>query len=255
MIEIPSDKKIGLALGGGAVLGAAHIGVLKALEELNINVSYLTGTSIGALIGSIYAFHGDYSAAKDVVIDLTWRDISSLSLSKFGLFSNQKMHDFVQETIGDVTFEESDIPMAFVATNITTGKKVVLNQGKVAEAVMASSCIPGVFHPVEINDTLLVDGGIVENVPISPLQEMGADYIIAIDLNTNHTYQQPKNLIDVLLNTFHFTLSNATKLQIENADVLIQPDLSDFSRVDVKHAEDLIKAGYNETLKAFGKLG
>ncbi len=254
MIEIPTDKKIGLALGGGAVLGAAHIGVLKALEELNIKVSYLTGTSIGALIGSIYAFHKDYTAAKEVVIDLTWRDISSLSISKFGLFSNQKMHDFVQETIGDVSFDQADIPMAFVATNITTGEKVILNQGKVAEAVMASSCIPGLFHPVEINDTLLVDGGIVENVPISPLAEMGADYIIAIDLNTNHTYQQPQNLIDVLLNTFHFTLSTATKVQTKPADVLIKPDLSAFSRVDVKHAQGLMDAGYNETLKAFGKV-
>ncbi len=255
MIEIPKDKKIGLALGGGAVLGAAHIGVLKALEELDIKISYLTGTSIGAFIGSIYAFHKDYSSAKEVVIDLTWRDITSISLSKFGLFSNQKMHDFVQNTIGDVTFEEADMPMAFIATNISNGEKVVLKEGKVADAVMASSCIPGLFHPVEINDTLLVDGGIVENVPISPLAEMGAEYIIAIDLNTNHTYQQPKNLIDVLLNTFHFTLSSATKLQTKTADVLIKPDLSEFSRVDVKHAQELMDAGYNETLKAFGEKG
>jgi NTE family protein len=119
-----------------------------------------------------------------------------------------------------------------------------LKSGNVADAVMASACIPGIFIPVEIDNRMLVDGGIVENIPLSPLEEMGAKYIIGVDLNSNHQYQKPKNILEVMLNSFHFTLMAAAKLQTEEADLLLQPDLSGYNRVDLNQVGDLIEIGY-----------
>ena len=175
-------KKIGLALGGGAVLGAAHIGVLKAIEEFNIPISYIAGTSIGAIISAFYAFGKNWEEMAILLKGLNWLDISRISLSQFGLLSNKKLGKLITDNLGDVTFDEACIPLAMIATDITSGEKVVLKSGNVAAAVMASSCIPGIFIPVEIDNRLLVDGELVENVPVTPLKEMGANFIISVDL-------------------------------------------------------------------------
>ena len=148
--------------------------------------------------------------------------------------------------------EESNIPFAMIATNISNGEKVILNRGNVADAVAASTCIPGIFIPVEIENKLLVDGGIVENVPISPLKEMGAELVIGVDLNAKHSYSRPENIIEVLLNSFHFTLNTASKVQTQKADIIIAPDLSSFNRVDIDQAPNLIEAGYKVTIKILG---
>jgi NTE family protein len=125
---------------------------------------------------------------------------------------------------------------------------VVLKEGSVAKAVMASTCIPGVFVPVEFGDRLLVDGGIVENVPVTPLQSMGADTIIGVDLNAGYPRRKPKNIIEVLLRSFELTLKTATKMQAEKADVLIEPDLSSFNMVDITQKEELMERGYQQAM-------
>ncbi|WP_352396961.1 patatin-like phospholipase family protein, partial [Aminobacterium colombiense] len=136
-------KKIGLALGGGAVLGAAHIGVLKAIEEFNLPISYIAGTSIGAIISAFYAFGKNWEEMAILLKGLNWLDISRISLSQFGLLSNKKLGKLITDNLGDVSFDEACIPLAMIATDITSGEKVVLKSGNVAAAVMASSCIPG----------------------------------------------------------------------------------------------------------------
>ncbi len=244
----------GLALGGGAALGAAHIGVLKAIDEYNIPIDYVAGTSIGAFIGSLYAFGMDWEEMASIAVELKWLDITGLSLSKFGVMSNKRLGDLLDKYIGEVTFEESNLPLAVVATDIATGEKVVLKQGKVAHAVMASTSIPGIFNPVEINGRLLVDGGIVENVPISPLKEFGADRIIGVDLNAKYANERPGNIVEVLMNSFHFTLMTAAKLQTEEADVLLTPDLSSFSKININKADALIETGYQEACRKLKDL-
>ena len=246
MIESGDNRKIGLALGGGSVLGAAHIGILRALEELDIPVSYVAGTSIGAFISAFYAFDKSWQEIEDIVMDLDWLDISGMSLSRYGLLSNTKLGQIITDNIGHACLEQAQIPIAMIATDISSGEKVVLREGNVATAAMASTCIPGIFIPVEIDDRLLVDGGIVENVPISPLEEMGADFIIGVDLNANHSYKTPSNIIEVLLNAFDFTMRSATKLQTAEADVLITPDLTSFNSIDTAQVADLIDSGYSE---------
>jgi NTE family protein len=141
-----------------------------------------------------------------------------------------------------------------IATDICNGEKVVLKKGNVATAVMASTCIPGVFIPMEISDKLLIDGGIVENVPVSSLKEMGAQFIIGVDLNAEHSHRKPENILEILLNTFDFTLMNATKLQTEKANVLITPDLSSFNLIDTNQVSDLIEKGYSTAKTILKKI-
>jgi NTE family protein len=247
-------KSIGLALGGGAVLGAAHIGVLKAIREKNISVEYLTGTSIGAFVAALYAFGKTWEEIQAIALELKWMDITDLSLSRYGLLSNEKMGELITGHIGNQNIEDADIPLAMLATNISNGDKVVLDKGPVAEAVMASTCIPGIFNPVKIEDVTLVDGGIVENVPIHTVREMGASYIIAVDLNAKHEYGHPDNILDVILNSFHFIMGQTVKLQSEAADLLIQPDLSPFNRSNMDQVEDLMKQGYDDAVECLKDL-
>ncbi len=246
-------KKIGLALGGGAVLGAAHVGVLKALEEMDIKISYIAGTSIGAFVAAFYAFNKKTVDIQKIASELKWVDISEISFAGKGLLSNKKLGDLIIKYIGKKNIEKADIPLAILATDITNGKKKVIKKGPVANAVMASTCIPGIFHPVAFDSNLLVDGGIVENVPIDTVKSMGADYVIGVDLNAKNTYKEPGNIVDVIINSFHFTLKAAAAFQTENADLLITPDLSSFNMVDTSQVDDLIKQGYKDAKKILKK--
>ena len=168
MKKLKKKKNIGLALGGGVFLGAAHIGVLRAIDEFNIKISHIAGTSIGALIAALYAFRKSWEDIKSIALELGWFDISGLSLSKYGLLSNKNVGKIITDTLGDVKFEDSNIPLAAIATDISTGNKVVLTKGRVADGVMASTCIPGVFLPVEINGELLVDGVLSKTFRLLP---------------------------------------------------------------------------------------
>ena len=246
-------KKIGLALGGGAVLGAAHIGVIRALEEMEIQISHVTGTSIGAFVGALYAFGNSSKDIEEIALDLSWMDISGIAIFESGLLSNAKLGELLGKSLGEKKIEDADIPLAVIATDITNGDKIVLDNGPVAQAVMASACIPGVFSPVEFDKKLLVDGGIVENIPIDTVKNMGADYVIGVDLNAIKTYHKPDSILDVIINSFHFTLKAAAKYQTEDADVLITPDLSKFNMVSTDQIKDLIEQGYKDAREQLEK--
>lgn len=251
MKKIGNKKSTGLALGGGAVLGAAHIGVLRALEEFNIPISYIGGTSIGALVASLFAFGKNWEEIKDIALDMDWLKISNIQLSKFGLMNNKKLGELIAENIGEKNIEDSKLPLNIITTDISNGEKVVLRKGNVAKAVMATTCIPGIYEPVEINERLLVDGGIVENVPAITLRNMGAESVIVVDLNAKNSLRNPENIIDVILNSFAFALETATKYQIDDADIIIKPDLSKFHPTSTEYISDLIEVGYKESTKIF----
>lgn len=248
-----SEKKIGLAFGGGAVLGASHLGVLRALDEYDIRVDMVAGTSIGAFVAALHAFGRTWEEIKDMVHDLEWLDVYRISLSKYALLTNEKLGALLTESIGSVRLEEAPIPLAVVATDIVNGEKVVITQGSVADAVMASSCIPGVFEPVEVDGRLLVDGGVVENVPLTPLRDMGADFLVGAQLSTTPR-ERPDNIVQVLVNSFLFALKVATDLQVEEADLILRPDLTEFSMFDTSQVEKLIDVGYEEAKAKLGQL-
>jgi NTE family protein len=243
-------KSTGLALGGGGVLGAAHIGVLQALEEEEITITHIAGTSIGALIATLYAFGKSVDEIKEIALDLKWMQVTDISISKFALLSNKKLGKVLEEHIGDKNIEDADIPLGIVAANISTGEKVVLDKGLVATAVKASSSIPGIFEPVTMDDLMLVDGGIVENVPIQTVQDLGADYIVGVDLHANYSNGKPENILDVLMNSFHIILMASVKQRTDVVDLMIKPDLSDFNYTDTGQVKDLIRQGYKDAKKA-----
>lgn len=247
-------KNVGLALGGGAVLGAAHIGVLKALDEYDIKFTHVTGTSIGAFVAAYVAFGKGWEEIREFASEMKWIDVTGISLSKYALLSNEKLGDLIEEHIGEKDIEDADIPLAMVATDIKNGEKVVLKKGSVAKAVMASTCIPGIFKPVEIDDRLLVDGGVVENVPIKTLKDLGGKKVIGVDLNAQHSYGDPENILDVILNSFHYTMQAAARLQREEADLIIAPDLSEFNRSNMDQVEDLMEKGYKDAKKQLKKV-
>lgn len=246
--------KIGLALGGGAVLGAAHIGVVRAIEELEIDVEHIAGTSIGALVGAFYAFGKKWEDIEEIALELEWIDIGGVSLSRYGLLSNEKLGKLITKHLDDKQIEDADVPLAIITTDITNGEKVIFEKGSVADAIMASMCIPGIFQPVELNGKMLVDGGVIENVPISSARELGAEYIIGVDLNAKHTYQKPKHILDVILNSFHFLMKNSGKLHVQKADFLLEPDLSSFNRSDMGQVKDLIEKGYQDAKEQLQEL-
>lgn len=248
------DKKIGLALGGGAVLGAVHVGVLKALEVENINIKAICGTSAGAIVAALYAFGKTPQEIKKIVVEFEWKKLSSLTLSKYGLLSNEKIGEIIKHNIGNKNFEDANIPLGMIATDITTGEKVILDKGSVADAVVASTCIPGIFIPVEIEERLLVDGGIVENVPLSCLKEKDVDFLIGVDLVPERSYKKPENVIEVLYNSFNFLVKLNKKAQTKEADLTIKPDLSKYNAVDMSQIKELIDLGYKETKKIIKKL-
>lgn len=241
---------VGLALGGGAVLGAFHIGVIRALNEAGVRVDYVAGTSIGAFVAAFYAFGKDWQDIESAVCDLSWLDVSGFSFSKLGLLSNEKLGRVLEEHIGERQFADAQIAMLMVAADITNGERVLMRDGDVISAVRASTCIPGVYKPVERDGRLLVDGGIVENVPTTALKEAGADFVIAVDLRARYLTNKPANIVDVLMNVFDFTVYAATRLQRECADLAINPDLSTFNAFKTSQVPALIEKGYAETKKA-----
>lgn len=240
----------GLALGGGAILGAAHIGILRAFEERGIKIDFISGTSIGALIAALYAFGKTTDEIEEIALQLKWLDISSFKLSKLSLFSNKALGDIVENILGDVDITDAAIPLAIVACDIKTGEKVTLTEGSVSQAVMASASLPGIYSPVEIDGRMLVDGGIAENVPVSAIQDFGADTLIAADLSAKAKYNEPNDVFDVISNAISIAIDNNTKSRSKPADLLITPDLTAKSRTNTDPAEvrHLIEIGYQEAL-------
>ncbi len=249
------NSSIGVALGGGAARGIAHIGVLHAFEEDGVNISYISGTSIGALVASYYAFGKSIEEIKAVGKELNFTSVIGLSLQKKGLFSTRSMEKMIVKDLGDVNIEDAQIPLAICATDISTGEQVVLRRGNLAKAVCASTAVPGIFVPVEIEGRTLVDGGISENVPISLLDEMGAGFTIGINLNGNQEYSPPKDIISIMSNAIDIAIDLRTRDQLKTADFVLSLDLKRYSRMDNSgQFDDLYNEGYYGTQKQFKKL-
>ena len=177
--------KIGLALGGGGPRGLAHIGVLKVLEENGIPIDYVAGASMGALIGAIYAAGVEMERLEEIALNMDLKQTALMlapTIARSGLIEGRRVREFIKSFVGDANIEELKIPFAAVATDINTGEEMVIDRGSVAEAVRASISVPGVFTPVRLGERFLVDGGLVNPVPVSVVREMGAEVVIAVNV-------------------------------------------------------------------------
>lgn len=179
-------KKIGLALGSGGARGWAHIGVIDALEEAGISVQCVAGTSMGALVGGAFA-SGRIRSLKEVVLRLNWKQalyyFIEVTFPRSGLIDGTKIAAFVRQHVEKTKLEFLPMPFATVATNILTGQEVVIDEGDMIEAIRASISIPGILTPVSRNGAILVDGGLVDPIPVRVARRLGADFVIAVDLN------------------------------------------------------------------------
>lgn len=242
---------LGLALGGGAVLGFAHLGLLLALKEARIPVDRIAGTSAGAFVAALHAFGVHPERVRSLLSPLSWRKVSNFSRNSLGLLSNEPLADLIRGELGDARIEDAPLPLAVVAADIHTGERVVLTEGPLALAVQASAAIPGIYSPVTMGDRVLVDGGIVENVPVRPLRDMGADVVIAANLGETLDFQPVKTLLGVLTNAFLIAVNTATRFDLTGgADVVIQPDLVVHNHWDVSQRDELIDKGRAATREA-----
>lgn len=180
-------KKVGLALGGGGARGWAHIGVIRALEEHNVPIDYIAGTSIGALVGAIYV-HGELHKLENFATDITTDTLVSMmdiSFPGLGLVDGKHVRNFLHDYLVDAQIEATKIPFRCVATNFLLKQEVIFDSGSMVDAVRASISLPGVFAPVQREGSYLVDGGVMNPVPVNVVQNMGADMVIAVNLNSD----------------------------------------------------------------------
>ena len=186
--------KIGLALGGGAARGWAHLGVLRALEERGVRVDCVAGTSIGALVGASFAL-GKIDILEEFVAEIDWKRILSfldVTFPRSGLIEGNELLTFFQSYVQEREIESLPLPYCAVAASLNTGREVVLDRGSLTEAVRASISVPGIFTPLRRGEEFLVDGGLVNPVPVSAVRGLGADYVIAVDLNRERSWEERK---------------------------------------------------------------
>lgn len=226
-------RSVGLALSGGAVRGAAHVGVLQVLEREGIRPDVVVGTSAGAIVGACYAAGVPIAEISQLLSGLRWPKLARLAWNnRLSLFDTMPLEAFVQATIGLQTFDDLPRRFAAVACDIVTGKRVTLRSGGVARAVRASSAIPGLFPPVEIDGRMLVDGGVVDNLPVDVARELGADYVIAVDLWPPPSgSRRPENLFDVLIAAAGLW-SHANHPDPATIDCYILPEIGEFRAWD-----------------------
>ena len=177
----------GIALGSGSARGLAHIGVIRALEEAGIQIDCVAGTSMGALVGSVYA-SGKLNELEQTYLDFDWKQIASLFdvvFPKSGLIDGKKVGDFIKSYLHAENIEQLPLPFRAIATDLLSGEEACFAQGNVIEAVRASISVPGIFTPVRHGDRILADGGLVNPVPVSAVRAMGAEFVIAVDVNAN----------------------------------------------------------------------
>lgn len=234
--------RIGVALAGGFARGIAHLGVLRVLQEENIPVDYLTGTSAGALLGIAYASGHTIPEIVRQARATRFKDFGNWRLSWLGLASNQKLEHYPRKFLGVSTFEDLRIPMAIAATDLSTGKAVYFSHGQLGPALRASCAYPGMFIPVEIEGRMLVDGFLAAPVPVDAARVLGADIVIAIFLESAGN-RKPNSIVDVIGLSFAILQRHADLEWRRAADVIIEPVVKDFLWDDFDKTSELIAAG------------
>ena len=246
---------IGLALGGGFARGIAHVGVLKVLEEENIPISYVAGTSVGALIGAAYCSGVPVPELEQIAARVRFKHFARWTLSRFGFASNQRMIGFLNSVLKVKTFEELRIPLAVTATDFSTGEGAVFHSGPLVDPVRASCAYPGMFLPVKIRGRLLVDGMLAHAVPSTPLREMGADRVLSVHLkSTWATSDGPRHLFDVIGQCFSIAQEMNCAVWKQASDLVIEPDVTGYKYDDFEHHAAMVQAGETATREALPEI-
>ena len=243
--------KIGLALSGGASRGIGHIGVIRAFEKMGIEFDVIAGTSAGSFVGGLYAYGWSSDEMIDALKTLKTKDIKSGAI-KFLPSSTDTMTDTIDRLMGgQKVFSDLKKRFIAVATNLKTGKEVWIESGSVSKAIASSCAVPGAFKPVVWEDKILCDGGLVNSVPINVCKEMGADYVIAVDVNkTRGDGREINGIGDILNATLGIMLKSNAVLYLDFADYVLAPSLSKFKSTAFENADDMINEGERVVMEA-----
>jgi NTE family protein len=246
----------GLALSGGTAKSVAHVGILKALAEDGIRVDHIAGTSGGSILAVLYASGMPVSTMEELALEMSWKKLMSVTISRLGFISSAKIQEFIKEAVGDISFEELKIPCSVIATDLETGEKRVFNSGKVAVAVRASCSIPQIYLPVEIDGRNYIDGGFCEYLGIETLREQGGNlFAVGSHLGSTHSrYMRPRHMLHLIMQLTNIMAKKNYLISEQKADFLIHPDLDEFSSFDFDNARTLIDIGYSEAGLALAEL-
>ena len=250
----PVKLRIGLALGGGAAKGFAHIGVIKMLEASGIHPDVVAGTSAGSVVGALYASGMDPFQLQEKAIALDESSIRDVRLFSGGLVQGQKLQDYVNQQVGQRPLQSLQLPFAAVATQLETGDRIVFVRGNTGQAVRASSSIPGVFEPVEIAGKHYVDGGVVSPVPVDAARQLGADFVIAVDISSKVDGSNPDGMANIVNQAITIMGQRLGAQELARADVVIRPAVGTIGSTDFSQKDRAILAGEKAALAAIPQI-
>ena len=251
-----AEPKVALVLGGGSAKGFAHVGVLRALEKEKIPIHMIVGTSVGSLIGGIYASNPDSFQLEWTAFKINRGDILDYSVvsSKMGPVQGAKLEAFVEQNAKVKLVEATKIPFYPVATDLNTGETVTLERGSLAKAIHASSAIPGIFVPVAFGNRTLVDGGVTSNIACEVARSKGANVIIAVNLQKDIKDGDITSVIDVIAQSIAIMMHVNSKTKLSYADVILEPDTKGISMFDFSQKKTLMEEGIKATERAMPKI-
>ncbi|WP_027408243.1 patatin-like phospholipase family protein [Anoxybacteroides tepidamans] len=248
------EPKIGLALGAGGARGFAHLGVIKVLEEERIPIDYIAGSSMGALVAALYATGLGSDRLYRLARAFRRNDFIDITIPKMGLISGKKIKEFIRLVTKGKKIEELQIPIALVATDLQRCEKVVFSSGDVADAVRASISIPGIFVPEVIGGRMLVDGGVIDRIPVSVAREMGADIVIGVDVSHVKVNEEISSIFDVILQSLDILQDELVRYREIVSDIMIRPRVEQYNSRAFTHTEEIIKIGEEEARKQLPKI-
>lgn len=255
-LPLGDESRIGLALGGGAARGFAHVGVIQVLEEAGIRPQFVVGTSAGSLVAALYASGMQAAELKKTAISMQEAAITDWLLPIFnrGALKGDALAQYVNQQVQSRSIENMSLPLGIVATDLRTGEAVVFRRGNTGTAVRASSAVPGVFLPVKIGDREYVDGGLVAPVPVQQARQMGANFVIAVDISSDPQSGETGDVFKILLQTFTIMGRSINALALRQADLVVRPSLNGVGSADFASRERSIELGRQAMLAALPLL-
>jgi NTE family protein len=245
-VDFLPHPKIGLALGSGGARGFAHLGVIKVLKQAGIPIDMIAGSSMGALAACFYGAGIDIDRLYKISTAFKRKYYLDFTVPKMGFITGNRVKELIRVFTHGKNIEELDIPVRIVATDLMTGEKVVFAKGPIADAVRASISIPGIFVPEKLNGRLLVDGGVVDRVPVSVVKEMGADIVIAVDVSRVKTNSEVTTIYDVIMQTLDIMQMELVYHSTIDSDIMIRPQVDKYSSRAFTNIEDIIAIGEEE---------
>jgi NTE family protein len=246
--------KIGLALGGGFARGIAHIGVLRVLEQNEIPIDFIAGTSVGALIAATYASGTSLDEMQRQGNATRFSDFGRWTLSRMGMASNDRLEHFLHKFTPAQYFSQMKIPLSIVAADLLTGESVHFTDGEIGPPLRASCAYPGLFLPVEYRDRILVDGFLTETVPAEAARDLGAELVIGVHLEPGLLKSKPRNTIEVISRSFSIIQTTAKQLWHKDVDILVEPEVHHIQWDEFVKTPQLVAAGEEATRAALPKI-